>query len=173
MKVLLVEDDARTAAFIMKGLREAGFMVEHAVNGEQGVLGCATQPFDVIIADRMLPGLDGLTMIGELRKKKVLTPIIILSAKGTVDDRVKGLQSGGDDYLVKPFSFSELLARIQALIRRANAVSDPTHLAAGDLDMDILARVVTRQGVKIELQPREFSLLEYLMRNQGRVVSKT
>ena len=173
MKVLLVEDDARTAAFVMKGLREAGFVVEHATNGEQGVLWCATQTFDVIITDLMLPGLDGLTMIGELRKKKVMTPIIILSAKGTVDDRVKGLQSGGDDYLVKPFSFSELLARTQALIRRANAVSDPTHLAVGDLDMDILARVVTRQGVKIELQPREFSLLEYLMRNQGRVVSKT
>jgi DNA-binding response OmpR family regulator len=173
MKVLLVEDDARTAAFVMKGLREAGFVVDHATNGEQGVLWCTTQTFDVIIADLMLPGLDGLTMIGELRKKKVLTPIIILSAKGTVDDRVKGLQSGGDDYLVKPFSFSELLARIQALIRRAHAVSDPTHLAAGDLDVDILARVVMRQGVKIELQPREFALLEYLMRNQGRVVSKT
>ncbi len=173
MKLLLVEDDTRTAAFVMKGLREAGFVVEHAANGEQGVLWCATQTFAVIIADRMLPGLDGLAMIGELRKKKVMTPIIILSAKGTVDDRVKGLQSGGDDYLVKPFSFSELLARIQALIRRANAISDPTHLAAGDLDMDILTRVVTRQGVKIELQPREFSLLEYLMRNQGRVVSKT
>ena len=173
MKVLLVEDDARTAAFVMKGLREAGFVVEHAVNGEQGILWCATQMFDVIIADLMLPGIDGLAMIGELRKKKVMTPIIILSAKRTVDDRVKGLQSGGDDYLVKPFSFSELLARVQALIRRAHAVSDPTHLAVGDLDLDIIARVVTRQGVKIELQPREFSLLEYLMRNQGRVVSKT
>jgi len=173
MKALFVEDDARTAAFVMKGLREAGFVVDHAGDGEQGVLWCATQTFDVIIADLMLPRLDGLAMIGELRKKKVLTPIIILSAKGTVDDRVKGLQSGGDDYLVKPFSFSELLARIQALIRRAHAVSDPTHLTAGDLDMDILTRVVTRQGVKIELQPREFSLLEYLMRNQGRVVSKT
>ncbi len=173
MRILLVEDDTRTAAFVMKGLREAGFVVEHAGDGEQGILWCATQAFDVIIADLMLPRLDGLAMIGELRKRKVMTPIIILSAKGTVDDRVKGLQSGGDDYLVKPFSFSELLARIQALIRRANAVSDPTHLAADDLDMDILTRVVTRKGVKIELQPREFSLLEYLMRNQGRVVSKT
>lgn len=173
MRILLVEDDQRTAAFVEKGLKQAGYSVECAGDGEEGLSSALSADYDVIIADLMMPRMDGLTMIAELRRKKALTPVIILSAKGSVDDRVRGLQSGGDDYLAKPFSFSELLARIQALLRRASQTAEPTKLQAGGLRMDLLTREVERDGQSIELQPLEFSLLEYLMRNAGRVVSKT
>lgn len=173
MNALLVEDDIITAGFVMKGLREAGFVVEHAENGEDGLHLASTGEFDVLIADIMLPKMDGLTLIAEMRRKKIMTPTIILSARNSVDDRVRGLERGGDDYLTKPFSFSELLARVQALLRRANAVAEPTRLVVADLTLDMLSREVHRQGELIVLQPREFALLEYLMRHVGRVVSKT
>jgi len=173
MRILIVEDDTRTASFIMKGLKQAGFVAEHASDGEDGLHCALTEPYDVAVVDIMLPKLDGLTLINEIRKRKVMTPVIILSAKRSVDDRIKGLRAGGDDYLVKPFAFSELLARIQALIRRANSVAEPATLTVGNLFMDLLKRKVLRAGKEIELQPREFALLEYLMRNAGMVVSKT
>jgi two-component system OmpR family response regulator len=173
MRILLVEDDLKIATFILKGLKEAGFAPDHATDGEEGLYMALTEPYDTAIIDIMLPKLDGLTLIEELRHKKINTPVIILSAKRSIDDRVKGLQKGGDDYLTKPFSFSELLARVQALIRRASRTSEPAVLSVGDLSMDLLTRDVARTGTRIELQPREFALLEYLMRNTGRVVSKT
>lgn len=173
MRILLVEDDLKIASFILKGLKEAGFASDHAADGEEGLYMALTEPYDTAIIDIMLPNLDGLTLIEELRRKGINTPVIILSAKRSIDDRVKGLQKGGDDYLTKPFSFSELLARVQALIRRASRASEPTILSVGDLSMDLLTREVIRTGTRIELQPREFALLEYLMRNVGRVVSKT
>ena len=173
MRILLVEDDAKIASFIVKGLKAAGYAVDHATDGEQGLHLILTEPYDAAIIDIMMPKLDGLSLIEETRKKKVTTPVIILSARGSVDDRVNGLQSGGDDYLTKPFAFSELLARVQALIRRAGGISEPTRLVVGDLSMNLLSREVARAGKKLELQPAEFSLLEYLMRNPGRVVSKT
>lgn len=173
MRMLLVEDDPKIASFIVKGLRAAGYAVDHAADGEEGLHLALTQPYDTAIIDIMLPKLDGLTLIGRMRAANVGTPVIILSAKGSVDDRVKGLQTGGDDYLTKPFAFSELLARVQALMRRAGGMSEPTRLNLGDLSINLLTRQVTRGGRKIELQPLEFSLLEYLMRSAGRVVSKT
>jgi two-component system OmpR family response regulator len=173
MRILLVEDDLKIASFVLKGLKEAGFAVDHAADGEEGLYMALTEPYDTAIIDIMLPKLDGLTLIEELRRKKMNTPVIILSAKRSIDDRVKGLQTGSDDYLTKPFAFSELLARVQALIRRASRTSEPTVLSAGDLSMDLLTREVARTGSEIELQPHEFALLEYLMRNAGRVVSKT
>jgi two-component system OmpR family response regulator len=173
MRILLVEDDLKIASFILKGLKEAGFAADHATDGEEGLYMALTEPYDTAIIDIMLPKLDGLTLIEELRRKRINTPVIILSAKRSIDDRVKGLQTGGDDYLTKPFSFSELLARVQALIRRASRTSEPTLLSVGDLSMDLMAREVVRTGKKFELQPHEFALLEYLMRNAGRVVSKT
>ena len=174
MRILLVEDDLKIASFILKGLKEAGFAVDHAVDGEDGLAMALTEPYDTAIIDIMLPGLDGLTLIEELRRQKVNnTPVIILSAKRSIDDRIKGLQRGGDDYLTKPFAFSELLARVQALIRRASGVANPTTLTVGDLSINFFTREVVRGGKKIDLQPREFALLEYLMRNSGRVVSKT
>ena len=173
MRVLLVEDDTVTASFITKGLRESGFAVDHAADGEDGLHLALSEPYDAAVIDVMLPRLDGLHLIERLRDKKVSTPVIVLSARKTVDDRVKGLQAGGDDYLVKPFAFSELHARIQALIRRASAAPEPTSLTVADLSIDLLRRKVSRAGSEIELQAREFSLLEYLMRNAGRVVSKT
>ena len=172
MKILLVEDDERTAAFIIKGLRQAGYVVEHAPDGETGLSLARTEEFATAVVDIMLPRLDGLSMVEQLRRDKVLTPVIFLSAKGTVDDRIKGLQSGGDDYLPKPFAFSELLARIQALMRRAAAITEPTSLSVADLSLDIIRRKVWRAGREIDLQAKEFALLEYLMRNRGRVVSK-
>ena len=172
MKILLVEDDERTAAFIIKGLRQAGYVVEHAPDGETGLSLARTEEFATAVVDIMLPRLDGLSMVEGLRRNKVLTPVIFLSAKGTVDDRIKGLQSGGDDYLPKPFAFSELLARIQALMRRAAAITEPTSLSVADLSLDIVRRKVWRAGREIDLQAKEFALLEYLMRNRGRVVSK-
>lgn len=173
MRLLLVEDDRKIAEFIIQGLRQEGYALDHADNGEDGLHLALTQPYDAAVIDIMLPQLDGLSMIENMRRDKINTPVLILSAKHTVDDRVKGLQAGGDDYLVKPFAFSELLARLQALIRRSSGTVEPTSLTVGDLSVDLLTREVVRGDKKIELQPREFSLLEYLMRNTGRVVSKT
>lgn len=173
MRVLLVEDDRKIASFLSKGLREAGFAIDHADNGADGLARALNQSYDAAVIDLMLPKLDGLSMIERMRLQKVQTPVLILSAKRTVDDRVKGLRAGGDDYLTKPFSFAELLARLEALIRRAGQQPEPTLLQTGDLKMDLLKREVIRAGKKLELQPREFALLQYLMRNQGRVVSKT
>ncbi len=173
MRILLIEDDKGIASFIVKGLKQAGYVVEHASDGKEGMGWLLNDSFDAAVVDIMLPSMDGFAIIEEARQQKVMTPVIILSAKGSVDDRIKGLQSGGDDYLVKPFAFSELLARIQALIRRANRISEPTHLTVGSLKIDLIRRKVERDGQTIELQPREFALLEYLMRNAGRVVSKT
>jgi two-component system, OmpR family, response regulator len=173
MRILLVEDDAKIASFIAKGLKAAGYAVDHASDGMKGLHLALTEPYDAAIIDIMLPKMDGLSLIERIRKDKIRTPILTLSAKGAVEDRVKGLQAGSDDYLPKPFAFSELLARVQALIRRAGGLTEPTRLHAADLDMDLLTREVTRGGKSIDLQPIEFSLLEYLMRNAGRVVSKT
>jgi two-component system OmpR family response regulator len=173
MRVLLVEDDLKIASFILRGLKESGFVVDHAVDGNEGLHMALTEPYDTAIIDIMLPQLDGLSLIQDIRRQQINTPVIILSAKRSVDDRVKGLHAGGDDYLTKPFAFSELLARVQALIRRSTGASEPTGLAVGDLSMNLLTREVIRGGKKIELQPREFALLEYLMRNAGKVVSKT
>ena len=173
MRILIVEDDKRTARFISKGLRQEGFAVDIAPNGEDGLHFVLTESYDAAVIDIMLPGLDGLALIDEMRGKRVQIPVIVLSARGSVDDRIKGLQAGGDDYLVKPFAFSELAARVHALIRRATRASEPTSLSVADLRMDLVRRKVHRNGVEIELQPREFALLEYLMRNAGRVVSKT
>jgi two-component system OmpR family response regulator len=173
MRLLLVEDDPKIASFILKGMKAEGYVVDHAPDGQEGLHMAVTEPYDAAIIDVMLPKLDGLSVIGRMRKEKVNTPVIILSAKGSVDDRVKGLQVGGDDYLPKPFAFSELLARVQALIRRGSGLSEPTRLTVGDLTMNLLNREVTRGGQRIELQRLEFSLLEYLMRSAGKVVSKT
>ena len=173
MRILLVEDDAKIASFIAKGLKAAGYAVDHAGDGEKGLQMVLTEPYDTAIIDIMLPKLDGLSLIERMRKEKIQTPVLILSAKGSVEDRVKGLQSGSDDYLIKPFAFSELIARVQALIRRASGITEPTKLNVADLSVNLLTREVTRCGKSIELQPIEFSLLEYLMRNTGRVVSKT
>lgn len=173
MKLLIVEDDDKIASLIVKGFKQAGFTVDHAADGEDGLHLALTEPYDACIIDIMLPKLDGLNLIEEMRHKKIHTPVIILSAKRSVDDRIKGLQTGGDDYLTKPFAFSELLARVHALIRRALAVPEGMKLSAGDLSIDLMAREVFRGDQEIDLQPREFSLLEYLMRNTGRVVSKT
>lgn len=173
MRILVVEDDAKIASFVVNGFKQSGFAVDRCADGEDGEVMASGAEYDAAIIDVMLPKLDGLSLVQRLRKQGIRTPVIILSAKATVDDRVKGLQAGGDDYLTKPFAFSELLARVQALIRRSTNVSEPTRLVAGDLTLDLLNREVTRAGEKIELQSREFSLLEYLMRHTGRVVTKT
>lgn len=173
MRILLIEDDKVIASFIVKGLKEAGFVVNHAADGEDGLHLALTEVYDAAIVDIMLPKVDGLTVVTEMRRQGKQTPVIILSAKRSVDDRVKGLQAGSDDYLVKPFAFSELLARVQALIRRASGAAETTKLVVADLVMDLLSREVTRGQQHIDLQHREFALLEYLMRNAGRVVSKT
>jgi two-component system OmpR family response regulator len=173
MRALLVEDDATIAEFVVRGLREAGFAVEHEADGETGLKVATEQAYDVAIVDVMLPKRDGLSLIEELRRRGILTPVLILSARRSVDDRVRGLQTGGDDYLTKPFAFAELLARVQALVRRATRAPEPTTLTVDDLVLDLLSRRVTRGGKPIDLRPREFALLEYVMRNPGRVVSKT
>ncbi len=173
MRLLLVEDDIKIAQFVTHGLREAGFAVDHVAEGETGLYLAVTEPYDIAIVDVMLPKLDGLTLIETVRKKHINLPVLILSAKKSVDDRVKGLQTGSDDYLTKPFAFSELLARVQALIRRSTQVTAPTDLNVEDLTLNTDNRNVSRGDKKIHLQPLEFSLLEYLMRNAGRVVSKT
>ena len=173
MRVLVVEDDKKIASFVVNGLKQNGFAVDHAPDGEEALILASTVSYDAVVLDVMLPKLDGLSLLSQLRQAKVLTPVLILSAKASVDDRVKGLQAGGDDYLTKPFAFSELLARVQALIRRANHTAAPTKLSAGDLTMDLLTREVTRAGQRIELQSREFALLELLMRHPGRAITKT
>jgi two-component system, OmpR family, response regulator len=173
MRLLVVEDDVQIAAFIVEGLTQAGFTVDAGGNGEEGLHMALTTPYDAAVIDFMLPTMDGLQLIDTLRRRGVKTPVLILSAKRSVDDRVRGLQTGGDDYLTKPFAFAELLARVQALIRRASSIVDPTSLTVGGLSMDLLSREVWRDGTRIDLQPREFALLEYLMRSAGRVVSKT
>jgi two-component system OmpR family response regulator len=173
MRLLLIEDDRKIASFVIKGLEAAGFAVDHAADGVRGLDLGLTEPYDVIIVDLMLPKLDGLSVIENLRNQKIATPVIILSAKDSVDDRVKGLQTGSDDYLPKPFAFAELLARVQALMRRSIGQSEPTHLEVHDLRLDLITREVTRSGRRVELQPLEYSLLAYLMRNAGKVVSKT
>jgi len=179
MRILVVEDDREIAAFICAGLRQAGFATDCASDGEEGLHLALTEPYDAAVVDLMLPKRDGLSLIEDMRRQRRNTPVLILSARRTVDDRVKGLQAGGDDYLTKPFSFTELLARVQALLRRSTrlssdtAVVEPTRLAVADLSLDLLTREVARARQRIDLQPREFALLEYLMRNAGRVVSKT
>ena len=173
MRLLLIEDDSKIASFIVKGFKAAGFVVDHAVDGERGLDLGLSEPYEVIIVDLMLPRRDGLSVIAHLREQKIDTPVLILSAKDTVDDRVKGLQTGSDDYLPKPFAFAELLARVQALMRRSKGTMEPTSLKVGDLSLDLISRDVTRDGQHIDLQPLEYSLLAYLMRNAGRVVSKT
>ena len=173
MRVLVIEDDADTAAYIRKGLKEQGHVVDHAQDGKEGLFMALGQSYDVTIVDRMLPGLDGLSIIQTLRTSGNTTPMLILSALGEVDDRVQGLRAGGDDYLVKPFAFSELLARLEALVRRADTEAAETSLRVDDLQLDLLTRVVKRAGQVIELQPREFRLLEYLMRHAGQVVTRT
>jgi two-component system, OmpR family, response regulator len=173
MRVLLVEDDAKIAAFVRNGLAQEGFTVDHAADGLGGLSLASQAPYDAAVIDIMLPGLDGLALIEELRNRRIRVPVIILSAKRSVDERVAGLQAGGDDYLTKPFAFSELLARIHALIRRATNAAEPTGITIGDLHIDLRARTVTRADRRINLQPREYALLEYLARNAGRVVSKT
>ncbi len=173
MRALLVEDDETISEFVARGLREAGFAVDCAADGEAGLDAALSQPYDVAVLDVMLPKRDGLSVIDELRGRGIATPVLILSARRSVDDRVRGLQAGGDDYLTKPFAFAELLARVQALVRRATRAPEPTTLTVDDLVLDLLSRRVTRDGVSIDLRPREFALLEYLMRNPGRVVSKT
>jgi two-component system OmpR family response regulator len=173
MRALLVEDDVSIADFVVRGLKEAGFAVDHAADGEAGLDTALDQPYDVAIVDLMLPRRDGLSLIEELRRRGIATPVLILSARRSVDDRVRGLQTGGDDYLTKPFAFAELLARVQALVRRATRTPEPTTLTVDDLVLDLLSRRVTRGGAVLDLRPREFALLEYLMRNVGHVVSKT
>ena len=173
MRVLVAEDDPVIADFVAQGLREAGYAVDVASTGTEGLRLASSGGYDAAVIDVMLPGLDGLSLIEQLRAKKIQTPVLILSARHSVDDRVKGLQAGGDDYLTKPFAFAELLARLQALLRRAGATAEPTRLVVGDLSLDLLSRKVERAGRPIDLRPREFALLEYQMRHPGRVLSKT
>jgi len=173
MRLLVVEDDSKIASFVVNGLKQSGYAVDHCADGEEGLARAQTVAYDAAVMDVMLPKLDGLSVVKELRDRGVKTPVLILSAKASVDDRVKGLQAGGDDYLTKPFAFSELAARIQALIRRASQTPETTRLTVGDLTMDLLSREVRRGSEKIELQPRDFALLEYLRRNANRPVTKT
>jgi len=172
VRLLVVEDDPAIASFLAKGLKEAGFAVDHAASGGAALEMASSTTYDLAVIDLMLPGLDGLSLIEELRRRRITVPVIILSAKRSVDDRVRGLQAGGDDYLTKPFAFEELLARVQALIRRATGAAEPTRLVVGDLVLDLVSRKVERGGRALDLRPREYALLEYLMRNPGRVVSK-
>jgi two-component system OmpR family response regulator len=173
MKVLVVEDDPKIASFLNKGFSQSGFVVDQCGSGEDGLQFARGNQYDAAVVDLMLPGLDGLSLIEQLRSEKNATPVIVLSAKRAVDDRVQCLQSGADDYVGKPFAFSELLARTHAVMRRARGTSEPTTLEAAGVTLDRLTREVTRDGKRIELQPREFSLLEHLMRNPGKALSKT
>jgi two-component system OmpR family response regulator len=174
MRILVVEDDKDVAGFIVKGLKEAGHVVEHTDNGRDGLFLAASENFDAIVLDRMLPGgIDGLRLLETLRGQNNNTPVLILSALAQVEERVRGLKAGSDDYLTKPFAFAELLARVEALARRGKGEGPTTKLVAGDLEMDLLSRGVKRAGQKIDLQPREFRLLEYLMRHVGQVVTRT
>ena len=173
MRVLVVEDDRTLAAFVARGLQEAGFAVDQIADGAEGLHLALTISYDAAVIDLMLPGLDGLHLIAALRQRAIWMPVIILSAKHSVDDRVKGLHTGSDDYLTKPFAFAELLARVQALVRRGTSIAEPTRLRVGDLVLDLRTREVTRAGQRLDLQAREWALLEYLMRHAGRVLSKT
>jgi len=174
MRILVIEDDATVADYVVSGLAESGHTVDHAADGREGLMMATTETYDAIVADRMLPGIDGLTIVRTLRASDNLTPILVLSALGEVDDRVKGLKAGADDYLAKPFAFSELLARLEALRRRGqHEAVQVTRLQVGDLEMDLLSRSAIRAGQAIDLQPREFRLLEYLMRHAGQVVTRT
>lgn len=173
MRLLLIEDDGEAARFVLKGLRESGHTVDHAADGREGLFRATEGEYDVIITDRMLPHLDGLSIIQVLRQQGKQTPVLVLSALGTVDDRVRGLQAGGDDYLAKPFSFAELLARVEALARRRSGAQTATTLRVADLELDLLGRRVSRGGKPLELTAREFTLLEYLVRRAGQVVTRT
>ncbi len=173
MRVLVVDDDRKIAQFVVKGLKQAGYAVDHAADGEEGQHLLRSEPYDAAVVDIMLPKLDGLSLVAAIRDAGCRTPVIFLSAKREIDDRIRGLQVGGDDYLVKPFAFSELLARLQALMRRASGATESMCLTLGNLKLDIVKRRVTREGKPVDLQPREFSLLEYMMRNVGKVISKT
>jgi two-component system OmpR family response regulator len=173
MRILVVEDDAKIASFVVRGLKEAGYAVDHAPEGDTGLALAQSTEYDAAVIDVMLPGLDGLSLVRRLRSARQRLPVVFLSAKSTVEDRVRGLESGADDYLTKPFAFSELLARIQALIRRATHAPDATKLVAGDVTLDLVTREVTSAGQPVELQPREFSLLAFLLRHVGRPVTKT
>lgn len=173
MKILIIEDDKATAEFVAKGLQDAGYQTEHAEDGVRGLEMAKSGTFDLAVVDIMLPGLDGFAVIRGIREAGVEMPLLVLSAKDSVESKISGLDCGGDDYLAKPFSFGELLARIQALLRRAARAAEPTRLTVGDLTMDLLRREVRRAGEVLDLQPLEFQLLEYLMRNHGRVVTRT
>lgn len=176
MKILIVEDDMHQAAFVCQGLREAGMVVDHATTGKDGLFMATTETYDVIVLDRMLPVVDGLTVLRTLRASQIHTPVLILSALGEVDDRVEGLRAGGDDYLVKPFAIAELTARLEALARRPNTqrtARETTRLRVADVDLDLVRRNVMRGGRRIELKPKEFLLLEYLMRHADQVVTRT
>jgi two-component system, OmpR family, response regulator len=173
MRVLVIEDDVEAAAYLVKGLNESGHTVDHAADGDDGLSLAMSAPYDVLVVDRMLPKRDGLSVVATIREQGNETPVLFLSALGEVDDRIKGLKAGGDDYLTKPYAFAELLARIEVLVRRSNPDQVKTKLQVGDLEVDLLARKVTRAGTEIDLQPREFRLLEYLMKNADRVVTRT
>jgi two-component system OmpR family response regulator len=171
--VLLIEDDTEAARFLVKGLQESGYTVDHAADGREGLFRATEGQFDLVVTDRMLPHLDGLAVIEHMRRKGLTTPVLVLSALGSVDDRVTGLKAGGDDYLTKPFAFAELLARIEALLRRRSSAPQATRLKVEDLEFDLLARRVTRAGREIELTARELKLLEFLMRRAGQLVTRT
>src|SRR5512132_573401 len=173
MKVLLIEDDPETATYVANGLKEHGHVVDHAANGRDGLFLAAGEVFDLLIVDRLLPGLDGLGVVKTIRGAGIRTPVLFLTTMGGIDDRVKGLEAGGDDYLIKPFAFAELLARVNALGRRPPLTAAETVLKTADLEMDLIKRTVSRGGKRIDLQPREFRLLEYLMRHAGHVVTRT
>jgi two-component system OmpR family response regulator len=173
VRLLLIEDDEEAAHFILKGLRESGYTVDHSADGRDGLFRATETDYDVIITDRMLPHLDGLAIVQLLRQQGRTTPVLVLSALGTVDDRVKGLRAGGDDYLTKPFAFAELLARVEALLRRKSGPQATTMLRVGDLELDLLGRRATRAGKELDLTAREFTLLEYLVRRTGQVVTRT
>jgi two-component system OmpR family response regulator len=173
VRILVVEDDAKIASFVVKGLKQEGYAVDHAPDGDTGLTLAKTTPYDAAIVDVMLPGLDGLSLVKRLRANQTVMPVLFLSARSSVEDRVKGLQAGGDDYLTKPFAFAELTARLQALIRRSTRTPEATRLGVNGVEMDLVARTVMVGGELVELQPREFSLLEYLLRHPGRPVTKT
>ena len=173
MRLLIVEDDLEAAAYMVKGLKESGYVADHVADGREALYRVAAENYDAVIVDRMLPGVDGLTIVRTMRSAGNHAPVLILSALGDVDDRVKGLRAGGDDYLVKPYAFAELLARLEALLRRGRADAPDTTLKLADLEMDLVARTVKRAGKPIELKPKEFALLEYLMRHAGHVVTRT
>src|SRR5213593_3460607 len=173
MRILVVEDDTKIASFVVNGLKQSGYAVDHSADGEEALRRAQAISYDAAVVHLMLPKLDGLSLIQQLRAQGIRIPVLILSAKASVDDRVRGLQAGGDDYLTKPFAFSELLARVQALIRRATQTTEPTRLTVGGLSLDLVTREVRRGSERVELQPREFALLEYLMRHPNRTVTKT